>query len=238
MSSSFATTRWTLVLDAARHGNSDTGDTAAGRALEELCALYRTPLLAHARRRGLPPADAEDAIQGLFVSLLRRDSLGSVRRERGRFRTWLLGVFEHHLADSRARARCLKRRGDTPHATDPDSALDAHPAPGLSPDAAYDRAWALALLEAATARLRTEYATADRAAWFDALAPALAGRSADAPHADIAARLDMSEPALRVALHRLRQRFRVILREEVAHTVAAPEEVDPELRHLLAALSG
>ncbi|MBC8010802.1 MAG: RNA polymerase subunit sigma-24, partial [Burkholderiales bacterium] len=123
MSNSFATTRWTLVLDAARHGNADTGDTAAGRALEELCVLYRTPLIAHARRRGLAPADAEDAIQGLFATLIDRDCLGSVRRERGRFRTWLLSVFEHHLADARARARCLKRGGDAPHATDPAPAL-------------------------------------------------------------------------------------------------------------------
>lgn len=238
MSSSFATTRWTLVLDAARHGNANTGDTAAGRALGELCALYRAPLLAHARRRGLPPADAEDAVQGLLAALLRRDSLASARHERGRFRSWLLGAFEHHLADQRARARAAKRGGAADHVADPASALEVHPSPEPAPDAAYDRAWALALLEAATARLRAEHAAAGRADWFDTLAPALAGRSAEAPHADLAARLALSEPALRVALHRLRHRFRAVLREEVAHTVADPAEIDAELRHLLAALSG
>lgn len=237
MSGSFATTRWTLVLEAARHGNATTNDTAAGRALEELCLLYRAPLLAHARRRGLSPADAEDAIQGLFSSLLQRDSLGSVRRERGRFRSWLLGAFEHHLADERERARALKRGGNLEPSADFSRDFDALPSPEPAPDAAYDRAWALALLEAATARLRAEHVAAGRSAWFDTLAPALAGRSADAPHADLAATLGISEPALRVALHRLRQRFRAILREEVSHTVAAPEEIDPELRHLLAALS-
>lgn len=228
MSASFATTRWTLVL-AAGEGTD--------RALGELCTLYRTPLLAHARRRGLSPADAEDTVQGLFASLLRRASLGSATPERGRFRTWLLGAFEHHLADEQARARALKRGGHSPRASDSEAALAVHPSPEPAPDAAYDRAWALALLETATRRLRDEHAHSGRAAWFDTLAPALAGRTADAPHADLAAHLGLTEPALRVALHRLRQRYRQILRDEVAQTVASPEDIDAELRHLLNALS-
>ena len=237
MSASFATTRWTLVLDAARHGRATTSDSAAGRALSELCALYHAPLLAHARRRGLSAHDAEDAVQGLFAAILRRDSLASARRERGRFRSWLLGALEHHLATERARAHAAKRGGDAAHAADPGPALEAFPSSAPPPDAAYDRAWALALLDAATARLRAEHAAAGRVEWFEAIAPALAGRNTNHPHADLATRLGLSESAFRVALHRLRQRFRAVLREEVSHTVAAPEEIDAELRHLLAALA-
>lgn len=239
MSSSFATTRWTLVLEAARHGETDT-DSTARRALAGLCARYRPPLLAHALRRGLAPADAEDAVQGFFAALLRLESLATVEPSRGRFRTWLLAGLNHHLADLRDRDRAQKRGAQFRPALDADAhreALDGAADPGPAPDLAFDRAWALALLQAVTDRLRAEQAAAGRAAHFDALAPCLAGRDAEAPHAALAARLGLSEPALRVALHRLRQRYRQLLREEIAHTVARPEDIDDELRHLIAAVS-
>lgn len=220
-SDSFATTRWTLVLAAGE---------GTGRALGELCSLYRAPLLAHARRRGLSSADADDAVQGFLARLLRLESLATARRERGRFRAFLLGSFNHYLADLRDHARAARR----------DERLSAPldqlglPSADSAPDTAFDRAWALALLDTVTARLRAEHARPDH---FDALLPCLAGRTADTPHADLAAKLGLTEPAVRVALHRLRQRYRQLLREEVAQTVPLPEDIDTELRHLLASLS-
>ena len=235
MSASFATTRWTLVL-AAR--DSDVLKSKA--ALAELCHTYWQPLYAHARRHPLPPADAEDAVQGFFARLLRLESLATVERSRGRFRAFLLGSFNHHLADLRDHARAEKRGAHllTPlDTTAAETAFNQSPAPDLRPDQAFDRAWALALLATVTTRLRNEHLTANRTALFDALSPHLAGRRADAPHAEIAAKLNLSEPAIRVALHRLRQRYRQLLRDEIAHTVAHESDIDDELRHLLTALA-
>lgn len=244
MTASFATTRWTLVLDAARHGKTDTRDAAApsapARALAELCAAYRPPVLAHALRRGLPPADAEDAVQGFFQKLLRLGSLASLRPREVRFRAWLLAAFNHHLADLRDHARAAKRGAHLLPALDSDAhhaALAGAADPAPAPDAAFDREWALAVLRAVHDRLRAEQTAAGRAEHFDLLAPALAGRDATAPHADLARRLGLSEPALRVALHRLRHRYRELLRAEIAETVARAEDIDDELRHLIAAVS-
>ena len=228
MTDGFHTTRWTLVLAAGE---------GTGRALGELCSLYRAPLLAHARRRGLSPADADDAVQGFLARLLRLESLASARRERGRFRSLLLGSFNHYLADLRDHARAEKRGAHLLPPLDTvatESALASAACDALAPDRAFDRAWALALLDTVTSRLRAEH---PNPAHFDALLPCLAGRTADTPHSEIAAQLNLTEPALRVALHRLRQRYRHLLREEVAQTVARPEDIDTELRHLLSALT-
>ncbi|MBC8039536.1 MAG: sigma-70 family RNA polymerase sigma factor [Opitutaceae bacterium] len=228
MTDSFATTRWTLVL-AAGEGTD--------RALGELCSLYRAPLIAHARRRNLSSADADDAVQGFLARLLRLESLATARRERGRFRAFLLGSFNHYLADLRDHARAEKRGAHLLPPLDTaatESALASATCESLAPDLAFDRAWALALLDTVTARLRAEHANPDH---FDALLPCLAGRTADTPHADLAEQLGLTEPAVRVALHRLRQRYRQLLREEVAQTVPRPEDIDTELRHLLTALA-
>jgi RNA polymerase sigma factor (sigma-70 family) len=243
---SFATTRWTLVLAAAgadssnRSSDSDSSNDRSG-ALEELCRKYWPPLYAHARRRRLSPADAEDAVQGFFARLLRLESLAGVDRERGRFRAFLLGSFNHYLADLRDGAQAEKRGA---HLLPPLSAKAMEIAfartadSELPPDRAFDRAWALVLLEQVAARLRAEHLAGDRLALFEKLSPCLAGRRTDAPHAVLAVELGMSEPAVRVALHRLRQRYRQILREEIASTLAADEDVDDELRLLLRALGG
>jgi DNA-directed RNA polymerase specialized sigma24 family protein len=236
VSASFATTRWTLVL--AAH-DSDVPKSKA--ALAELCHTYWQPLYVHARRHPLPPADAEDAVQGFFARLLRLESLATVDRVRGRFRAFLLGSFNHYLADLRDHTRAEKRGThlltplDTAAA---ETAFASAPAPDLPPDRAFDRAWALALLSRVTTQLRDEHIATNRTALFEALSPNLAGRRADAPHAELAAKLNMSEPAIRVALHRLRQRYRQLLRDEIAHTVARESDIDDELRHLLTALSG
>ncbi|MEO6568132.1 MAG: sigma-70 family RNA polymerase sigma factor [Opitutaceae bacterium] len=243
---SFATTRWTLVFAAAgadsatRSSDSISCKDRSG-ALADLCRAYWPPLYAHARRRRLPPADAEDAVQGFFARLLRLESLSGVDRERGRFRAFLLGSFNHYLADLRDSVNAEKRGAHllTPLGTDTAEMDFARAATSeLPPDRAFDRAWALALLSQVAARLRAEHLVADRLALFEKLSPCLAGRRADAPHAALAAELGMSEPAVRVALHRLRQRYRQLLREEIALTVAADEDVDDELRLLLRALGG
>ena len=243
---SFATTRWTLVLAAGSPDLTAARSPAAveserTRALTELCRLYWRPLYGHARRRSLSPADAEDAVQGFFARLLRLDSLATVDRGRGRFRAFLLGAFNHYLSDLRDHDRA-ERRGahliaplDTQAA---EAAFAQTPAPDLPPDRAFDHAWALALLTTVTTRLRDEHLAAGRAALFETLSPSLAGRRADVAHAGLAAKLRISEPAVRVALHRMRQRYRQLLREEIAHTVASEEEIEDELRLLLTALSG
>ncbi len=240
MDSRFDTTRWTLVLAAGKAGGVPDRETESGRAaLAELCAAYRPPVLAHARRRGLSAADAEDAVQGFFNKLLRLGSLASLRPRELRFRAWLLAAFNHHLSDLRDHARAAKRGADRIVQLDSEGwgalAVDAHTP---APDAAFDRVWAMALLETTLARLRSEHVAAGRAEWFEALAPCLGGRVADTPQADVAVRLGLSEPALRVAIHRLRKRYRELLREEVMQTVANPAEIDDELRHLMAVVAG
>lgn len=243
---SFATTRWTLVLAAGRADGASASSVASSgdepaRALAEFCRAYWPPLYAHARRRRLSPADAEDAVQGFFARLLRLESLANVDRERGRFRAFLLGSFNHYLADLRDGAQAEKRGAHllAPLDTQAAEAEFANaPAPGLPPDRAFDHAWALALLANVVARLREEHLAAGRLTLFEKLSPGLAGRRTDAPHASLAAELSMSEPAVRVALHRMRQRYRQLLREEIAQTVAREEDVDDELRLLLRALAG
>jgi len=236
---SFNTTRWTLVLAA---GDGRPADSAASaRALGELCKVYWPPLYTHARRRGLSPADAEDAVQGFFARLLRLESLADARRERGRFRSFLLGSFNHYLADLRDHARAEKRGAhllpplDT---TATEAALRDATGGELPPDRAFDRGWALALLDTVTKRLRDECLRTDPAAEVDALLPCIAGRDAGVSHAAIAQQLGMTEPAVRVAVHRLRQRYRRLLRDEVAQTVAKAEDIESELRHLVAVLGG
>ncbi|ATC64333.1 RNA polymerase subunit sigma-70 [Nibricoccus aquaticus] len=235
MSASFATTRWTLVLAA-----HDSDALKSEAALAELCHTYWQPLYAHARRHPLPPADAEDAVQGFFARLLRLESLADAERTRGRFRAFLLGSFNHYLADLRDHARAEKRGAHllTPLDTQAaETAFAQTPSSDLPPDRAFDRAWALALLARVTTSLRDEHIATNRTALFDALSPHLAGRRADIAHADLAAKLNMTEPAIRVALHRLRQRYRQLLRAEIAHTVARDSDIDDELRLLLASLA-
>lgn len=238
MSASFATTRWTLVLDAARDGDEAAG--SATRALGELCSRYRPPLRTHALRRGLSEPDADDAVQAFFARLLRLRSLASLGRGQVRFRAWMLGAFNHHLADLRDHALAAKRGAGRFPALDQaahDDVLARAASAELPPDRAFDRSWAHALLQTVADRLEAEHAAAGHAEHFGVLFPAIAGRRPDAPHAEIAARLRLSEQAVRSALVRLRRRYRHLLREEIARTVADPAEVDDELRHLFASLS-
>jgi RNA polymerase sigma-70 factor (ECF subfamily) len=233
----FATTRWTMVLAAGR----DTAPEAA-RALEELCRIYWYPLYAYVRRRGHGREDAEDLTQEFFARLLEKDYLLAADREKGRFRTFLLMAFQRFLANERDRASAQKRGGGVPTlALDADLAEQRYqiePADAFSADRIYERRWALTLIEATVARLRQEFVNDDQAGEFEQLKSFLTADREKIPYAEMAATRGQTEGALRVAVHRLRRRFRELFRQEIAQTVASPEEIDGEVRHLLAALGG
>jgi RNA polymerase sigma-70 factor (ECF subfamily) len=234
-SARFQTTRWSVVL-----GARDRGTPEAREALEALFGAYWYPLYAHARRSGVDAEQARDLTQAFFLRLLEKGDLAAADRTRGRFRSFLLAAFGHFLSNSRDRERALRRGGGRPRLSlDLDageSRLGLEPSHGATPERIFDRQWALTLLDRALDRLRDEYRRAGKGELFDRLRPALAGDRAT-PYAELASSLGMSEGAVKVAVHRLRGRSAALIREEVAQTVASPEEVDDELRDLFAALA-
>jgi RNA polymerase sigma-70 factor (ECF subfamily) len=224
------------VLNA---GRNDT--TGAQEALEELCRTYWYPLYAFARRRGQSPQDAEDSTQGFFARLLKLDSLAEVRREKGKFRSFLLASFNHYLADEWDHARARKRGRDQLIPLDFASAearLNRETADSLTPEKSFERKWAMTLLEAVVERIQREYEGDGKGALFMALRFSIVDDESKVPYAELSERLHLREPALRVAVHRLRQRYRELLRAEIARTVATEAEVDEEIRHLFGVLSG
>jgi RNA polymerase sigma-70 factor (ECF subfamily) len=231
----FATTRWTAVLAA---GLSDT--TRARHALAELCQTYWYPLYAYARRRGYAPHDAEDVTQGFFERLLELDSLSAVTREKGKFRAFLLGAMNHFLARRHEHSTAQKRNVNLTISLDAQAAecrFLAEPVDERTPERVYERQWAMTLLETVVRRLLHEYESTGRGALFMALRFTITLEGEPAPYPEVAARLAMSEEALRVAIHRLRKRYRALLREEIAHTVAEASEIRAELEYLRRALS-
>jgi RNA polymerase sigma-70 factor (ECF subfamily) len=230
----FATTHWSVVLAA-----QDKGSGRSAAALEQLCRAYWFPLYSYARRAGQNPADAEDLTQGFFARLLEKDYLQSAASDRGRFRTFLLVAFKRFLANQWDREHALKRGGFAPVVSiDQESAESRYavePSHNLQPDLLFDRQWAVTLLERAVAQLHEEYVGSGRARLFEYLQSCLAREESALPYADIAERLHLTEPAVKMAVHRLRARYREILRAEIAHTVSAPEEIEEELRHLFSA---
>jgi DNA-directed RNA polymerase specialized sigma24 family protein len=230
MASRFQETRWTLVLAAA-------GDSNRGRqALGELCEQYWSPLFAFARARGLTPEDAQDATQGFFEQLIARGDLALADPARGRFRAFLLVAFKHFMANERDRARTLKRGGGQTFV--PLDAVDRpiEPAHHETPESLYERAWARTLLARAVDRLRAEAGT-DGAPLVAHLAGLMTGDGADVPMKSLADTLGTSEGAARVALHRMRQKLRRRIVDEIAQTVGPGEDVEDELRHVLASLA-
>ena len=233
----FVTTRWSVVVSAQRKDSPE-----ATLALEHLCQAYWYPLYAHVRRAGHAPADAEDLTQSFFARLLARDWLDVADRERGRFRSFLLGALKHFLANEWDRAKAQKRGGhlqivslDAPGGED---RLQHEPVAGGSLDQEFDRRWALALLDTVLARLEREYTESGKARLFQRLKGALGGDRSDVAYDHLSRELAQSEGAVRVAVHRLRQRYRELLRDEIGQTVSTPGDVEEELRHLFAALSG
>jgi RNA polymerase sigma-70 factor (ECF subfamily) len=231
----FVTTHWSVVLTA---GHSDTA--RARDALARLCQTYWQPLYAYVRRLGHSPPDAQDLTQEFFARLLAKNYLADADESRGRFRSFLLSSLKHFLANEWDKARAQKRGGgQIPISIDPGSAETScrfEPA-DTTAEKIYERRWALTLLEQVLRHLREEYLHAGREKLFEQLKPTLIEASRTVRYADIATRLGTSEGAVKVAVHRLRQRYREVLRQEIAETVAGPGEVDDELRSLFAALA-
>lgn len=233
----FATTRWSVVLQAG--GPNSAGSAAA---LEQLCRIYWYPLYSYARRSGLPAHDAEDLTQSFFAFLLEKDAIARADPSRGRFRTFLLAVFKNFHANERAHRSAAKRGGGKPllsfEELQAEHSYQEEPKNHLSPERLYDQKWALSLLDQVIQNLRREYATLGKGPLFDVLRGVVWGQAPDeASYAALARRAGLTEGAFKVAVHRLRTRFREALRQEVAQTVGRPEEIDDELRHLLSVVS-
>jgi RNA polymerase sigma factor (sigma-70 family) len=231
----FAATRWTLVLSAAR--GSQTPRAAA--AMAELCHIYWYPLYAFIRHRGHAAHDAEDLTQEFFARLLDKHFLAAADREKGRFRTFLLMAVKRFLANDYDAARAQKRGGGQRivplDGLEPEARYHLEPADTLSPERLFEQQWALTLLDQVLARLQADMAADGKAALFESLKGHLAG-SRDESCAATAARLGMSEGAVKVAVHRLRRRYRELLQEEIGHTVTSPAEVEDEIRYLFTCL--
>ncbi len=233
----FVTTHWSLVVSA---GGNDT--TQARNALEKLCRAYWFPIYAFVRRQGHNPHDAQDLTQEFFARLLEKNQIAGADRNRGRFRSFLLASLKHFLANEWHKARAQKRGGgQVPIPIDAaaaESKCGFEPADTLTAEKIYERRWALTLLDQVLRRLRDEYTRDGKENLFEQLKPTLTEASRSVRYADIAAQLGTSEGAVKVAVHRLRQRYREVLRAEIADTVASPGEVDDEIRNLFAALAG
>ena len=232
----FATTHWSVVLEA-RGGESPQ----SAEALEKLAHIYWYPLYAYVRRKGHGPHDAQDLTQEFFARLLRGKLLQTVEQRKGKFRSYLLASLEHFLVKHWVRANRLKRGGGqlqfSLDEAEAENRYAFEPADPASPEKIYERRWAMTLLEQAMKRLETECQQQSKSGLFEHLKNLLTSDAPDASYRDVAAGLVMSEGAVRVALHRLRQRFAALLRDEIAQTVARPEEVDEELRSLFSAFS-
>ncbi|MFO1500428.1 MAG: sigma-70 family RNA polymerase sigma factor [Verrucomicrobiota bacterium] len=232
----FTTTHWTLVL------SSQSGSPQASQALEGLCRSYWPPLYGYIRRRGYSPDEAKDLTQGFFTRLLQRGDLDQVRPELGKFRSYLLASLKHYLANEWDAGQTQKRGGgQVPLAWD-DEILERQyqleAADQATPETAFERRWALSVLEQTLLRLEEECARSGKQAVFEAFKPFLSGDKTVAPQAEIAVKLGMSVSGVRVGVHRLRQRYGQLLREHIAATVTAPTEIEEEIRYFLSVLAG
>ena len=231
----FVTTHWSVVL---RAGRNDT--TQAQAALSHLCEIYWYPLYAYVRQRDHSPEDAQDLTQEFFARLIEKGTLAHADPARGRFRTFLLASLNHFLVHEWEKARAFKRGGGQLIVSLDLAAAEKwyalEPADQSTPEKAFEKRWALALLQAVLDRLESEYHQEGRQELFASLQATLTGTRETQPYAALAAQLKMTEGAVKVAVHRLRKRYRELLKAEVASTVNGPEEAEEELRHLFATL--
>lgn len=233
----FTSTQWSLVLAAGRRSTPE-----AEQALAELCGAYWPPIYAYLRRRGYPAPEAEDLTQSFFVRLLEKNYLRDARRERGKFRSFLLASLKHFLANEWDRAQAQKRGGQLQFISLEEIASQESRRPldprTLTPEEQFERQWALTALNRVIARLGEEYKNASKARLFENLKDFLIGADG-LPYQQVALALEMSEGAVKTAVHRLRSRFRKLLRAEIAETLLRPDdqaEVDGEIRYLLKTL--
>jgi len=211
---------------------------AAQEALEKLCHIYWRPIYSFVRRQGFAPEEAEDLTQAFFVDLLEHKSLTAVRREKGRFRSYLLGALKYFLTDERRRVTAIKRGKGQPflrlEELSADERIEMEPADPVTAEQIYERRWASTVLERVLGVLKDEYVAAGNAVLFESLKQLLSDEPGSPSQADIARQLGMTANAVRQAYHRFRQRYQSLLREEIAQTVATPGDIEDELRHLIA----
>jgi RNA polymerase sigma-70 factor (ECF subfamily) len=233
--SRFNETHWTMVLAAGQK------DSRAKAALEELCRIYWYPLYSFVRRQGHGKNDAEDLTQEFFARLLARDDLATVDREKGKFRSFLLASMKHFLANEWDRTQAQKRGGGkrilSINLEDSELKYAMEPTHVITPDKLYDRRWAMTVLEQVMAKLRNEMRAEGKTDQFEQMKEFLAGNKGDVRYAEVAENLGLSEAAVKTAVHRLRKRYRHLLIAEIADTVETQQDVEQELRHLLAALA-
>jgi RNA polymerase sigma factor (sigma-70 family) len=228
----FTTTHWSVVLEA--QGESP----AAQQALEKLCRIYWRPIYSFLRRQGISADDAQDLTQGFFALLLERRDLRTVRKEKGRLRSYLLKALKHFVVDERRRAMAIKRgKGERlipleELRSEEQSSME--PGDPLTAERIYERRWASTLLDRVLRRLEDKYRTRGNAALFDSFNQLLGDEPGAPSQADIATQLGMTENAVSQAFHRFRQSYQSLLREEIAHTVATPGDIENELRYLIA----
>jgi RNA polymerase sigma factor (sigma-70 family) len=231
----FATTHWSIVLAA---GQKDSPHAAA--ALEQLCRTYWYPLYAYARRRGYSPEDAQDGTQSFFARLLEGDILPRASSERGRFRSFLLKALQNFLTDAHDRTTALKRGAGRPvialDALDGEARYALEPADQLSPDKLFERRWATTVLEGAWMRLAAEYAKDGKQVMFRELRRFNSESESAPSYSEAAASLGLPENTVKSLVHRMRRRYRTLLRAEIARTVYDPAEIDEEIRFLLRVL--
>jgi RNA polymerase sigma factor (sigma-70 family) len=233
-SSQFPTTRWTLLVAAADPGRKETHS-----ALVSLCESYWYPLYAYLRRCGYPADQAQDLTQQFFVRLLEGRYISRADREKGRFRSFILTSLKFFVADERDRDRAQKRGGGAVlplEFSSGEQRYQREPAHDETPERIFERRWALAVLDRVVETLRNEFVLHGRPEHFERLKVFLLGQS-DTPYAELAREMNTSEGALKVAVHRLRKRYRELFRQEIADTVTDPAEIDSELRFLAAALT-
>ena len=233
----FATTHWSVVIAAGKGS-----DITARQALATLCEDYWYPLYAYTRRRGYQPAEAQDLTQGFFLHLLEKGALQAAVPTRGRFRSFLLSSLHHYISNQWRHDQTQKQGGGcrilSLDLEDGERRYHLEPADEMTPEKIYERRWAMTLLNKAVEALRDRYARSDKLQIFDALKVYLGGQDDTVPYRDLAQQLGTTEGAVKVAVHRLRQRCRDCLRRTIAQTVADEEEIDEELRCLMQAIQG
>jgi RNA polymerase sigma factor (sigma-70 family) len=232
----FRTTHWSMVLQAAR-----ADEPGSLEALNSLCAAYWKPIYAYVRRRGYDPHEAQDLVQSFFASVIASNGIHRVDQSKGRFRSWLLGAIRNHLTNEHDRRTRQKRGGGFEHlsidAAPEEQRFQVEPISETTPERVFERRWAQIVLERAVDRLREDFAATGQEERFEILKEFLFLDASQNSYADAAARLGISVSAVTSAIHRMRVRFRSFFREEIAHTVEDPAEIDDEIRSLASALA-